>query len=225
MYNGTMLKNYLVFVFIFLGGFSFSQGNINLYKQYNTGPDPDSFYHLWNYSLYGRLNLMNSDQDYTKSSLGKGIGLIVQKLNTKTFGWSTGLEFNEVHYQYDGVLEDSLDNINWLSFPLSIRLFPSRKLFLEIGIKYHFFLNAKNSIILNPITETLLYPKGYFKDTFGLFINIQYRVWRNLNLGVEYQYLRGSGLIQSGLQPNVFNGFSLRLGAFLKNPMKRPDSD
>ncbi len=220
-----MLRTYLFLILILTSFLSFSQGTTNLYKQYNTGPDPDSFYHIWNYSLYGRLNFMNSDQDYTKSSLGKGIGFVVQKFNSKTFGWSTGIEFNEIHYQYKGFLEDSFDNLNWISLPLSIRLYPSRKLFFETGLKYHFLLNAKNSIKINPITESLFYPPGYFNNTFGIFITIQYSLWKNINLGIEYQYLRGPDEILTGLQSNVFKGLSFKLGTFLKNPMKRPESN
>jgi len=218
-----MFRVYVFLILIFTGFFSFSQGNKNLYKQYRSGPDPDSFYHLWNYSLYGRVNWMNSDQDYTKPAIGKGIGFMVQKLNSKTFGWSTGIEFNEIRYQYDGLLDNSSDNTSWLSFPLTIRLYPSRKLFFEVGFKYHYFLTAKNSINNNSITGTLKYPDGSFESTFGTLITIQYQIWRRLNIGLQYQFMKSKNVNPKGIQPTVFDGLSLKIGAFIKNPLKRPE--
>lgn len=223
LYIRGMLRFYLFLTLILTGFLSFSQGNKNLYKQYRTGPDPDGFYHLWNYSLYGRLNWMNSDQDYTKNRMGKGVGFVVQKLESKTFGFSTGFEFNEIRYQYDGFLENSSDSINWLSFPLSIRLYPSRKLLFEVGVKYHYFLNAKNSTINNLITGSLKYPNDSFGNTFGTFITIQYQIWKRLNIGFQYQYMKGESINSSGIQPSVFDGLTLTLSAFIKNPMKRPE--
>lgn len=218
-----MLRVYLFLTFINFGLFSFSQGNINLYKQYRAGPDPDNFYHSLNYSLYTSLNGINSDQNYTKTQVGKGFGFVVQNLRSKTFGFSTGIEFNEIRYKYDGFLEDSSDSINYLSFPLSIRLYPTRKFFFEAGLKYHYFLNAKNSSIINSISRSLVYPDGYFNNTFGTFIAIQYQVWKRLNIGLQYQYLSGKKTNLSGIQPNIFNGLTIQIGGFMKNPFKRPD--
>ena len=218
-----MLRIYLCLALIFYSFLSFSQGNKNLYKQYRTGPDPDGFYHIWNYSLHGGLNLINSDQSYTKNSIGKVVGFEVQKLESKTFGFSTGFEFNEIQYQYDGFLENSTDTLNWLSFPLSIRLYPSRRLLFEVGMKYHYFLNAKNSITKNAVTGSFQYPRESFGNIFGTFIAIQYQIWKRLNVGAQYQYLKGRKRNPSEIQPNVFNGLTIKFSAFIKNPMKRPE--
>jgi len=218
-----MLRTYVLIALIFSFNFSYSQGDKNLYKQYRTGPDPDNFYHVWNYSFYGKLNILNSDQDYTKHSIGKGGGFLVQRLNSKTFGWSTGIEFNEINYRYEGVIENSIDKTNWLGIPISIRLYPSRRYFIELGFKFHYFLNAKNSIISNSETKSLKYPEEAFKNTFGAFITAQYQIWKRLNIGFQYQYLKGRNVNPSEIQPSIFNGFSFKVGAFIKNPSKRPN--
>ena len=218
-----MLRICLYLALILCSFLSFSQGNKNLYKQYRTGPDPDGFYHIWNYSLHGGLNLINSDQNYTKSRMGKVVGFEVQKLESKTFGFSAGIEFNEIRYQYNGFLENSTDNLNWLSFPLSLRLYPSRKLLFEVGVKYHYFLNAKNSILKNSVTGSFQYPKESFENIFGTFIAIQYQIWKRLNIGVQYQYLKGRKRNPSEIQPNIFNGLTIKFSAFINNPMKRPE--
>ena len=220
-----MLRTCLFLAIVSSSLFSVAQGNKNLYKQYRTGPDPDSFYHTWNYSLYGSLNFINSDQTYTKGSVGRGFGFLVQRLNSKTFGLSSGIGFNEIRYKYDGLLENSSDSVNWLSLPLSIRLYPSRKLFFEVGLKYHFFLNAKNSALVNSLTESLKYPRDSFNDAFGIFINIQRQVWKRLNIGLQYQYMKGGDINPDGFQPNIFTGFTLKISAFIKNPMIRPGLD
>tara|TARA_B100000530_G_scaffold150876_1_gene94737 strand:- start:605 stop:1267 length:663 start_codon:yes stop_codon:yes gene_type:complete len=220
-----MLRSTLLIFYCLSYIFSYAQGDKNLYKQYRSGPDPDGFYHKWNYSINTRINWMNSDQDYTKNGIGKGFGLLIQKLNSKTFGWSSGIEFNEIQYAYDGYLENSTDKVNWISFPLSIRLYPTRKLLLEAGFKYHYFLNAKNSIVKSPLTNSLKYSDESFGNTFGTFITVQYQAWKRINTGLQYQYLKGKNINPSGIQPSIFSGISLRLSYFFKNPLKRPISN
>ena len=93
MYIRSMFRFFLSFILIFKISFSYCQGDKNLYKQYRTGPDPNNFFHKWNYSLHAKLNLMNTNLDYTKIGIGKGFGFNIQRLTSKTFGFNLGLEF------------------------------------------------------------------------------------------------------------------------------------
>lgn len=222
MYIRKMIRLYFFLILIFKISFSYSQGDKNLYKQYRTGPDPDNFFHKWNYSLSGKLNFMNSDQDYTKIGMGKGLGAVVQRLSSKSFGFSLGIEFNEINYKYEGYFNDSKDNLEYLSVPFSIRLYPNRKLFIEAGIKYHYLLSAKNSQNINPLDNSNNYLDGLFNNSIGPFIGFEYQVWKRLCVGIHYQYLKSTKKNQIEIYPNIFNGVSLKIGTFLKNPYNRP---
>tara|TARA_B100000686_G_scaffold327583_1_gene386623 strand:- start:5914 stop:6558 length:645 start_codon:yes stop_codon:yes gene_type:complete len=200
-----------------------AQGDINLYKQYGTGPDPDNFFRPWNFSLYAKINSINSNQDYTKGKLSKGAGISIQRLLSKTFGASLGVEFYEIKYTYEGYLNDSMDEIDWIGIPLSIRLYPSRKLFFEIGAKYNILVTAKNSEIIDPITGNNQYYDGIFDNTIGGFAGVQYQIWKRLNIGLSYQSLKRNKNNIEILQPSIFSGLSFKFSVFLLDPYKRPE--
>lgn len=223
MYIRSMFRFFLSFILIFKISFSYCQGDKNLYKQYRTGPDPNNFFHKWNYSLHAKLNLMNTNLDHTKIGIGKGFGFNIQRLTSKTFGFNLGLEFNEITYRYEGYFNDSKDYLKFFSIPLSIRLYTNRKLFIEGGIKYHYLISAENSQNVNPIDNSNNYIDGLFNDSIGPFIGFEYQVWKRLCVGIHYQYLKSAKQNLLEIYPNIFNGLTIKIGTFIKNPYKRPE--
>jgi len=222
MYIRKMFRFYFLLFLVFKLTLSYGQGDKNLYKQYRTGPDPYNFFHKWNYSFYAKFNLINSDQNYTKIRPGKGLGFMIQKLNSKSFGFGTGFEFNEVNYKYLGYFNGSKDNLNYLTIPFSIRLYPSRKLYIESGVKYYYLLSAKNSEYINPNDNSNNYLDDLFDSSPGIFFGFNYKIWKRLHIGIQYEYLKGSRKNQVGIYPNNFRGLSLKIETFFKNPLDKP---
>ena len=201
--------------------YGWGQGDANLLLQYNRGPDLDGFYHPWNFSMQTSLNRINTNRDYTVPLLGIGLGLQVQHHFSKSFGLNTGAHFTTYNYRYKLQDNNSTDQLEFLELPLSIRLYPGRRLFFEFGTAYHLFLKGKNSEIVDFENNSKRYPQGLFQNAFGLFLAIHYNLWKGVHLSLSYRRIH-KNIDPTLTQSNSFRGLSLGLHYYLKNPLRRP---
>lgn len=215
------MKNLFLFTFVFLPGLIYSQGDDLLLLQYNKGPDPDGFYRKWNFDVHFLTIRVNAKGNYSKPALTSGFGNSVQYKFSKTFGIRSGASYFNIRYKYNLSDNQSTDKITYLTIPMTIRVFPSRKLLFETGFLYNFLLGAKNSEIQNIGTGSLDYEKGIFKNTFGMVVGSQYNAWKRLNVSLQYRVIKKASK-PSVFQKNNFAGLMIGLHFFILNPMKKP---
>ena len=199
----------------------FAQGDDNLLLQYNQGPDLDAFYRKWNFDLHAHINYGNMRENYTVRKINYSIGSNIQFKLSKTFALNSGIDYLNLSYQYNLVKNQTYDQLIYLSIPLSLRVFPSRKTHFEMGMLYNHLLSAQNSTIVDLKTLSNEYTEGVFKNTFGWLFAVQYNIWKRIDFSLQYRFFKKEGNPLSD-QKNNFDAFILGFHFYLLNPKKKP---
>ncbi len=208
----------LIFPF-FLSGLA--QGDANLLLQYNKGPDLDAFYRKWNFDLHSHMVYGNMRGNYTDRKISFSSGTYIQYKFSKTFALNSGLDYFKLSYQYSLRKNQSYDQLTYLSFPLSLRVFPSRKLHFETGLFYNLILRAHNTEIVDLKNQSNEYPQEVFKNNFAWFFATQYNVWKRFDVSLQYRFFKKATDPLSD-QKNNFDAFILGVHFFVLNPKKKP---
>lgn len=198
-----------------------AQGDANLLLQYNKGPDLDGFYRKWNFDLHTHMVYGNTIKDYTVGKINFSTGTYVQYKLSKTFALNSGIDFFRLSYQYDLPYNQTYDILTYLSFPLTLRVFPSRKLHFETGLLYNHLLNAQNTEIVDLKNRSKEYTSEIFKNALGWLFATQYNVWKRFDVSLQYRFFKkASDPLKD--QINNFNTFLLGVHFFVLNPKIKP---
>ena len=216
-----MILNRVLWIFIFLNisNFAYTQGDANLLLQYQKGPDINR-YRKWNFDINFKAVNIGPEGDAAIPKIGYAFGGNIQYKYSKSIGFSTGVGFLSVNYQYDLKENRTYDNISYLSFPLAIRVFPTERTHFETGLLYHYVIEAKNSEIVNQKELTKNYNDNIFKNVFGWLFAVQYNIWKKFHLSLEYRFFKNSTLTNN-LQKNNFNGFLLGIHFLILSPNRK----
>ena len=206
-------------VFSLIFDLTFAQGDENLLLQYRKGPDITR-YRKWNFDLHLQGVYIGPNGDFTTPKIGYAFGSNVHYKYSKSIGVSTGVKLLSVNYQYKLNDNKTNDHLSYLSFPLSIRVFPTRRTHFETGLLYHHLIKAKNSAIVDLRQKSNFYPDNIFKNAFGWLFAVHYSVWKKFRLSVEYRFFKKS-TITNNIQKNNFNGFLLGINFLILNPNKK----
>ena len=205
---GMSLKTVLcILSFSFISNITFAQGDENLLLQYRIGPDI-TIYRKWNFDLHLRGVMISPNGEYTSPKIGYVLGGNIQYKFSKTIGISTGIGLLSVNYQYNLKDNSTHDQIDYLNFPLAIRIFPTQRTLFETGLLYHHLIKAKNTEIVDLGQKSNYYPDNIFKNAFGWLFAVHYNIWKKFHLSVEYRFFKKS-TITNNIQKNNFNGFIL----------------
>lgn len=199
----------------------FAQGDANLLMQYNKGPDLDGFYRKWNFDLHLHGVYGNSRQENSIYKISYSAGVYIQHKFSKTLALNSGLDYFNLNYQYDLPSNQTQDQLTYLSIPLTLRVFPSRKLHFETGLLYNHLLNAQNTEIVDLRNQSTTYPQGRFKNTFGWLFAAQYNVWKKFALSAQYRFYKKASDPLSA-QKNNFKAFLIGVHFFILDPKKKP---
>ena len=206
----------IAFYFIFT--LTFAQGDENLLLQYRKGPDI-SRYRKWNFDLHLRVVRIGPVGENTTPKIGYVLGGNIQYKFSKSIGISSGLGLLSVNYQYNLNDNSSYDQIDYLNFPLVIRVFPTQRTHFETGLLYHQLIKAKNSKIVDLRQKSNSYPDDIFKNAFGWLFAVHYNIWKKFHISVEYRFFKKS-TVTNNIQKNNFNGFILGIHFLVLTPNK-----
>lgn len=211
------------YIWLFLPLFTvcFAQGDDNLLLQYNKGADLDGFYHKWNFDLHTHIVYGSTKEDYRLHKIRYSAGAYIQYKFSKTLAINSGTDHFNLSYQYNLRNNKSYDQLSYLSIPLTLRVFPSRKLLFETGLLYNHLLKAKNTEIVDLRNQSKLYPLGVFKNAFGWLFAVQYNVWKRLDVSLQYRFFKKSNYSLSD-QKNNFDAIMFGFHFFVLNPKKKP---
>jgi hypothetical protein len=217
----SALRTIWIWILLFIFSVGFAQGDANLLLQYNRGADLDGFYRKWNVDLHTHLVYGNTREDYSLYKIRYSAGTYLQYKFSKTFALNSGVDYFNLSYQYNLRNNQSYDRLAYLSIPLTLRVFPSRKLFFEMGLLFNRLLQAKNTEIVDLRNQSKLYPEGVFKNTFGWLFATQYNVWKRFDVSIQYRFFKKPTNPLSN-QKNNFKAFMLGVHFFVLNPKKKP---
>ena len=201
--------------FYFIFNPTFAQGDENLLLQYRKGPDI-SRYRKWNFDLHLRVVRIGPVGENTTPKIGYVLGGNIQYKFSKSIGISSGLGLLSVYNLNDN---SSYDQIDYLNFPLVIRVFPTQRTHFETGLLYHQLIKAKNSKIVDLRQKSNSYPDDVFKNAFGWLFAVHYNIWKKFHISFEYRFFKKSALTNN-IQKNNFNGFLLGIHYLILNPNK-----
>ena len=199
----------------------FAQGDSNLLLQYNRGPDLDAFYRKWNFDLHTHLVYGNMREDYTFRKISLSAGIYIQYKFSKTFALNSGVDSFNLSYQYNLAQNQSFDQLTYISFPLSLRVFPSRKLHFEMGLLYNKILSAQNTEIVDLKNLSHEYSSEVFKNAFGWLFATQYNVWNRFDVSLQYRFLKKETDPLRD-QKNNFDAILFGIHFFVLNPKTKP---
>jgi hypothetical protein len=217
--SASSVKWLWVLLPLFAAGFA--QGDANLLMQYNKGPDLDGFYRKWNFDLHFHGVYGNSQLEYSIYKISYSAGVYIQYKFSKTLALNSGWDYFNLNYQYDLTRNQSHDQLSYLSMPLTLRVFPSRKLHFETGLLYNHLLTAQNSEIVDFRNQSTTYPQGRFKNAFGWLFAAQYNVWKKFSLSTQYRFYKKASDPLSD-QTNDFKAFLIGVHYWILDPKKKP---
>ena len=131
----------------------------------------------------------------------------------------SGIGLLSVNYQYNLKGNSTHDQIDYLNFPLAIRVFPTKRTLFETGLLYHHLIKAKNTEMVDLRQKSNFYPDNVFKNAFGWLFAVHYNIWKKFHASAEYRFFKKSTLTNN-IQKNNFNGFIIGIHFLILNPNK-----
>ncbi len=213
-----MLKNVLSALFMFLFLYNASAQNSSLLlKQYRRGPALNSYYKKLNFELEAYAVKASIQQRKTISKFDYAYGGRIQYRFTKTLGLTTGIQHLNITYQYDKEDDKSVDRITYISFPLSLRVFPGNGFNVEIGALFNHPLKATNTLVENDIVEISRYPETDFGNTLGFLVGLQVKVLPRINIAFQARFTKRFAE-PLGIRNNNTGGALLGIQYAIRNP-------
>ncbi|MDB4015887.1 PorT family protein [Flavobacteriaceae bacterium] len=207
-----MCKNFIFFLFscyfILCGQKSTAQGSGLLIQQYGKSNLDEFGLRKWNYDAHLLLNRFNTTDRETKGKIGFSAGGSVRYNFKKSYGLRTGIDIHSINYAYDLANDTSKDQLLFLSIPLTGRLYPVKRVTLELGLVYNFLLKTKGDPPTNLEEFPVTYPEGTFSNSFGVLAAVHYTFWKRFSASIQYQFQKNNtNPVQR--ETNGFAGFML----------------
>lgn len=217
----SALKFKLFWLLFHMFSMGLAQGDSNLLLQYNRGPDLDAFYRKWNFDLHTHLVYGNMREDYTFRKISFSAGIYIQYKFSKTLALNSGVDYFNLSYQYNLAENQSFDQLTYISFPLTLRVFPSRKLHFEMGLLYNKIHSAQNTQIVDLKNLSNEYSSELFKNNFGWLFASQYNIWKRFDVSLQYRFLKKETDPLRD-QKNNFDAILFGIHFFVLNPKIKP---
>ncbi len=202
-------KSFLLLLFSFLKMHLFyAQGPDLLIQQYHKNSIDLEYFQKWNFDFSISINRFNSSNRNTNGLISLGFGSTIYYRLKKSFGISSGIEVLNYSYNYLDSDPNLIDKLKYLNFPLSLKVFPSKKLIIEFGVFYNKILNAKKRE--KSSKEWIEYEKGIFLNSLGFLSSIKFNFWKKFKLGINYRFQKNSKNVFKK-EPNNFRGISIEI--------------
>ena len=198
----------------------FAQGDANLLLQYNRGPDLDAFYRKWNFDLHAHIIYGNMRENYSVRKITYSVGTYIQFKFSKTFALNSGADYFNLSYQYNLRKNQTYDQLTYLSIPMTLRVFPSRKIHFETGLLYSRLLSAQNTKIVDLKNQSNEYPQGFLKMLLVGFLPPNTMFGKDLMSPFNIVFFKETDPLSD--QKNNFDAFLLGVHFYVLNPKKKP---
>jgi hypothetical protein len=198
----------ILFSFLFYSINSLAQGGELLIQQYSKGPRLDQNFSKWSIRLGPQLNRINTNLGTTSPTLTLGGLVELEYRLSKTVGLVSGAQFTPIHYSYPKGDSIATDSLKYITYPLLLRLQPTDKVSLGLGIIYQAFINGEKRVEIEDYAETTPYAEEIFKDSFGGVVQAVYHLNRRINIFANFRWIRRTSP-PTQPQTNNTNGFKL----------------
>ena len=185
-----------------------AQGSGLLIQQYGKSNVDEIGLRKWNFDAHLFLNRFNTKDRETKGKISRSAGGSVRYNFKKSYGLRTGIDIHSINYAYNLAYDTSKDQLLFLSIPLTGRLYPVKRVTLELGLVYNFLLKTKGDPPTNLEEFPVTYPEGTFSNSFGVLAAAHYTFWKRFSASIQYQFQKNNtNPVQR--ETNGFAGFML----------------
>lgn len=205
----SLFLHFLFFIFLFFLQTIQGQGSNLLIQQYNRGPALGQSYSKFSFKVGPQLNRINTDLGTTSPTLTLGGLLEIEYHLSKNVSLVSGGQYTPIGYRYLEKETTYQDLLNYINFPLFLRLQPAKKLGLGLGTTYQLYVKGEKNSENQAEQETILYPKGIFKNSLGLVTQLSFSLNPFLAVFVNYRWVRRTS---PPLQKETNNTQGLQLG-------------
>lgn len=208
--RSLVLVGFSLLVFLYWGsGQLYGQGSELLLQQYNKGPVLDDVYSRWSVYPVVQLNRINTNLETTSPKLTLGGGLEGEFRVSKTVGFLSGIAHTPVVYSYP--VQDSLglDRLRYLSIPLAVRLHPTKRVSLGLGVQYNIYRKGEQLRTIGDFERKTAYTEGVFLNSFGGFAQVGYHFFKRFYGFVNFRW---AGRSSPPTQPQTNNNSGFQLG-------------
>ena len=189
--------------------YNHAQNSDLLIQQYNIGPALDDVYSTWTISLGAHINRIDSDKEISDPLINFGAISQLEFRMVKSFGVLTGVNYNKISYNYPLINSVGRDELVYFSFPLGIRLRPTKKVSFAIGGLYNNFYKGQLTIKYENFERSEPYATGIFENSIGGFTQIEYNFFKNLNTYLNFRWATKN---DSPIMPQSNNNSGFQLG-------------
>ena len=189
--------------------FNHAQNSDLLIQQYNIGPALEDVYSTWTISLGAHINRIDSDKEISDPLINFGAISQLEFRMAKSFGVLTGVNYNKISYNYPLINSVGRDKLVYFSFPLGIRLRPTKKVSFAIGGLYNNFYKGQLTIKYGNFERSEPYATGIFENSIGGFTQIEYNFFKNLNTYLNFRWATKN---DSPIMPQSNNNSGFQLG-------------
>jgi len=187
---------------------AFAQGGDLLIQQYRRGPQLDGKYSKWSFRIGPQLNRINADLATSSPTLSLGGLLEIEYRFSKTVGLAASAQFTPIHYTFLEGDSLAMDQLQYLSYPLLLRLQPTAKLSLGLGVIYQDFLKGIKRMEETDPKLITPYAEGIFKNSLGILSQVSYHLNSRINVFVNYRWVKRTSP-PTQAQTNNSAGFQL----------------
>ena len=169
-----------------------AQGNGLLIQQYGKSNVDEIGLRKWNFDAHLLLNRFNTTDRETKGKISRSAGGSVRYNFKKSYGLRTGIDIHSINYAYNLANDTSKDQLLFLSIPLTGRLYPVKRVTLELGLVYNFLLQSKGDPPTNLEEFPVAYPNDTFSNSFGVLAAAHYTFWKRFSASLQYQFQKNN---------------------------------
>ena len=169
-----------------------AQGNGLLIQQYGKSNVDEIGLRKWNFDAHLLLNRFNTTDRETKGKISRSAGGSVRYNFKKSYGLRTGIDIHSINYAYNLANDTSKDQLLFLSIPITGRLYPAKRVTLELGLVYNFLLQSKGDPPTNLEEFPVAYPNDTFSNSFGVLAAAHYTFWKRFSASLQYQFQKNN---------------------------------
>ena len=169
-----------------------AQGSGLLIQQYGKSNVDEIGLRKWNFDAHLFLNRFNTTDRETKGKISQSAGGSVRYNFKKSYGLRTGIDIHSINYAYNLANDTSKDQLLFLSIPMTGRLYPAKRVTLELGLVYNFLLQSKGDPPTNLEEFPVAYPDDTFSNSFGVLAAAHYTFWKRFSASLQYQFQKNN---------------------------------
>jgi hypothetical protein len=201
--------SFILFSFLIAPLKTYAQGGDLLIQQYSKGPGLDENFSKWSLRIGPQVNRINTDLGTSSPTLTLGGGVELEYRLSKTVGLVIGAQYNPISYSYFEDDSAATDRLNYISYPLILRLQPTAKVSFGLGLVYQAYINGEKRLEKEDVQTLTEYENEVFRNTIGANAQIAHYLSKPFLVYINFRWV---GRASPATQPQTNNTSGFQMG-------------